>query len=72
MYKRQVVGCGGVFNGSDAYKKIKLGATLIQFITGLVFDGPQAASNINAELSDLLKVDGYKDIKEAVGVDVKK
>lgn len=67
-----VVGCGGVFNGSDAYKKIKLGATLIQFITGLVYEGPQAASNINSELSDLLKADGYKNVKEAIGVDVKK
>jgi dihydroorotate dehydrogenase len=67
-----IVGCGGVFNGSDAYKKIRLGATLIQFITGLVYEGPQTAANINAQLSDLLKADGYKNIKEAVGVGVKK
>jgi dihydroorotate dehydrogenase subfamily 2 len=67
-----IVGCGGVFNGEDAYKKIRLGATLIQFITGLVYEGPQVASNINAELVDLLVRDGYKNTKEAIGVDVDK
>ena len=32
---------------SDAYKKIKLGASLIQLITGMIFEGPQLAGEIN-------------------------
>lgn len=62
-----IIGCGGVFNGSDAYKKIKLGASLIQLITGMIFQGPQVISQINLELIELLKNDGFKNIKEAVG-----
>lgn len=66
-----ILGCGGVFNAEDTYTKIKKGATLVQFITGLIFEGPQLASNINSGLVELLEKDGYKNISEAVGVDVK-
>lgn len=67
--KLVIIGCGGVFNGKDAYKKIKLGASLIQFITGLVFEGPQTAAKINLELASLLKKDGFTNISQAVGID---
>lgn len=65
--KLTIIGCGGVFNGKDAYKKIKLGASLVQLITGMIFQGPQVISQINLELIDLIKKDGFKSIKEAVG-----
>lgn len=66
----KIIGCGGVFSAKDAYKKIKLGASLIQLITGLVFEGPQLVSQINLELPELLKKDGFTNISEAVGVSV--
>lgn len=66
-----IVGCGGVFNGQDAYKKIRLGASLIQLITGMIYQGPQVISQINLELEELLERDGYKNIREAVGVNNK-
>jgi dihydroorotate dehydrogenase len=62
-----IIGCGGVFNAKDAYQKIKLGASLIQLITGMIYQGPQLISQINLELIDLLKKNGYKNIKEAIG-----
>jgi dihydroorotate dehydrogenase subfamily 2 len=62
-----IIGCGGVFNGQDAYKKIKLGASLIQLITGMIYQGPQVISQINLELEELLEKDGFKNIKEAIG-----
>lgn len=64
-----VIGCGGVFNGQDAYKKIKLGASLIQLITGMIYQGPQLISQINLELEELLKKDGYRNISQAIGKD---
>ncbi len=64
-----IIGCGGIFNGQDAYKKIKLGASLVQLITGMIFQGPQLISQINLELEELLEKDGYKNITEAVGKD---
>ncbi len=66
-----IIGCGGIFNGKDAYTKIRLGASLVQFITGLVFEGPQLAAQINLELSGLLKKDGFQNIKQAIGADNK-
>lgn len=65
-----IIGCGGVFNADHAYKKIKLGATLVQFITGLIFEGPTLAASINSDLIILLKKDGYKNISQAIGKDI--
>lgn len=65
-----IIGCGGVFSAEDAYKKIKLGASLIQLITGMIYQGPQVISQINLGLVKLLQKDGYKNISEAVGTEV--
>ncbi len=66
-----IIGTGGIFSADDAYTKIKLGASLVQLITGLIYQGPQLVSEINFGLTELLKRDGYKHISEAVGVDAK-
>jgi dihydroorotate dehydrogenase subfamily 2 len=63
-----IIGCGGVFTGEDAYEKIKRGASLVQMITGMIYEGPSQIGNINKELAILAKKDGYKNIKEAIGV----
>ena len=62
-----IIGCGGIFSGQDAYKKIMLGASLVQLITGMVFQGPQLIGQINLELIKLLKQDGFNNISEAIG-----
>lgn len=64
-----IIGCGGVFSAEDAYRKIKLGASLIQLITGMVFEGPQLISEINQGLVRLLEKDGLRNISKAVGRD---
>jgi len=46
---------------------MKAGATLVQLITGMIFEGPQLISDINLGLVKLLKADGYKNISEAIG-----
>jgi len=65
--KSIIIGSGGIFTAEDAYKKIKAGASLIELITGMIFEGPQVMSDINLGLVKLLKKDGYKNISEAVG-----
>jgi dihydroorotate dehydrogenase len=35
-----VIGVGGIFTGSDAVEKLRAGATLVQFYTGLIYRGP--------------------------------
>lgn len=66
-----IIGCGGVFTAEDAYTKIRAGASLIQLITGMIFTGPQAIGAINYGLVQLLQRDGFKNITEAVGADLK-
>ncbi len=68
--KYVIIGVGGVFSADDAFKKIKSGASLIQIITGMVFEGPQVIGNINHGLVKLLKKNGYHNISEAVGADL--
>lgn len=62
-----IIGCGGIFSAEDAYKKIKLGASLVQLITGMIYEGPQVISEINRGLVQLLEKDGYENVGEAVG-----
>lgn len=69
--KSIIIGCGGIFSSEDAYKKIKLGASLIQLITGMIFEGPQLISEINKGLVKLLEQDGYTNISQAIGKDIK-
>ncbi len=64
-----IIGVGGIFNAQDAYRKIRLGASLVQLITGMIFCGPQVIGEINRGLSQLLRRDGFRTVAEAVGAD---
>lgn len=67
--KAAVIGCGGIFSAQDAYRKIRLGASLVELITGMIYQGPQLIGEINAELAVLLRKDGFRSIADAVGAD---
>lgn len=67
-----IIGVGGVFTAQHAYDKIRAGASLVQAYTGLVYEGPAFAKNINRGLVELLTRDGFTSVSQAVGVDVKK
>lgn len=64
-----IIGCGGVFTAEDAYTKIKMGASLIQMITGMIYEGPQVIGQINEGLVKLLRQDGFKNISQAIGAE---
>lgn len=61
-----LIGCGGVFTGKDAYDKLKSGASLVQLVTALIFEGPTAISKINKELVELMQKDGYGRISQVI------
>jgi dihydroorotate dehydrogenase len=65
-----LIGVGGISNGIDCYEKIKAGASLVQLYTSLVYQGPTLISKIKKELLNCIITDGYKNIKDVVGVDV--
>jgi len=65
-----VVGVGGVSSAEGAYRKIRAGASLVQLYTGLVYEGPSLAREINEGLLDLLERDGFDSVEDAVGADL--
>jgi dihydroorotate dehydrogenase len=65
-----VVGVGGVSGPESAYRKIRAGASLVQLYTGLVYEGPSLARDINEGLLELLDEDGFDSVEEAVGADL--
>jgi len=63
----QIIGAGGIFCAEDAYLKIRLGASLVQILTSLIYEGPGVVAAINRGLSQLLERDGFRSVDEAVG-----
>lgn len=68
--KRHIlVGVGGVQSVEDAYALIRRGATLVQLVTALVYQGPGLPGRLHRGLATLLERDGLAHISDAVGVD---
>ncbi|MES3518274.1 MAG: quinone-dependent dihydroorotate dehydrogenase [Natronomonas sp.] len=65
-----VIGVGGIADAEGAYEKIKNGASLVQMYTGIVYEGPTVARDINRGLLELLEADGFESIEDAVGANL--
>jgi len=70
--KMPLIGCGGVFTGEDAYRKIRAGASLVQIYTAMVYRGTLVVPKIAEELAALLKRGGFACANEAIGADFRK
>jgi dihydroorotate dehydrogenase len=70
--KVPIISVGGIDSAEEAYKRIKMGASLIQIYTAIIYKGPSIVRDINLGLIELLKKDGYSHISEAIGVDIPK
>ncbi len=66
-----LIASGGIDSGEIAYERIKNGANLIQIYTALIYKGPSLVRDINQALVELLQRDGFLNINEAVGVNLK-
>jgi len=66
-----LIGCGGITSGADAYAKIRAGAHAVQLYSALVFHGPSLVAKINADLAARLQADGFSSVAEAVGADLR-
>ena len=64
-----IIGSGGITCADDAYRKIRLGASLLQIYTALVFHGPGLVRRIHRGLVRRLERDGLTHLSEAVGLD---
>jgi dihydroorotate dehydrogenase len=69
--KLVLVGVGGISSGAEAYEKIRAGASLLQLYTALIYEGPDLIDRIKRDLLELLARDGFANVTDAVGADVK-
>jgi dihydroorotate dehydrogenase len=65
-----VVGVGGISDAEGAYRKIRAGAHVVQLYTGLVYEGPAIARDINRGLLERLDRDGFDSVEDAIGADL--
>ncbi len=66
-----LIGVGGIETAQDAYARIRAGASLVQLYSALVYEGPGLAARITKGLAQLLTRDGFANVAEAVGIDVR-
>ncbi len=69
--KTTLISVGGIDSADEAYKRIKAGASLIQIYSMLIYRGPKLIKDINDGLIERLKSDGFSNISEAVGADLR-
>ena len=65
-----VIGVGGIDSPEAAWRKIGLGASLVQVYSALIFAGPLLVRRINAGLADRVAAAGLASIAAAVGRDL--
>jgi len=59
-----IIGVGGIESLEDVIEKIRAGATLVQFYTALVYQGPFIAAKLNGQLLHFMLNNGYNSIEE--------
>jgi dihydroorotate dehydrogenase len=69
--KIPLIGVGGISSATDAYEKIKCGASLVQIYSAFIYQGFGLVEKIKRELSELIKEDGFKNVSQAVGSSLK-
>ncbi len=67
--KTTLVSVGGIDSAEIAYKRIKMGASLVQIYSSFIFKGPKLNYDISQEILKFMDKDGFAHISEAIGVD---
>ncbi len=63
---QQIIACGGITSGADAFQVIAAGADALELYTGLVYHGPYLPFTIAQELAEILEQKGMN-LTEAIG-----
>jgi len=69
--KTVLISVGGISDAKEAYKRLKAGASLVQSYTGMIFEGPSMVRKINEGILELMKEDGFNNISEVIGSDLR-
>jgi len=62
-----IIGCGGIFKGSDAFEFILAGATAVQLGTVFMQEGPACFERIQRELMEYMENKGYACLEDFRG-----
>ena len=65
--KTLLISSGGIDSADEAYERIKMGASLVQVYTGLVYEGASLSKRINEGILARMQADGFSHISEAIG-----
>ncbi|WP_149496007.1 quinone-dependent dihydroorotate dehydrogenase [Roseiconus lacunae] len=65
----RIISAGGIQNATDAYRRIRLGASLVQVYTALIYHGPGLVAKINRDLAERLRRDGVNQLSDVIGID---
>ncbi|HXG30625.1 MAG TPA: quinone-dependent dihydroorotate dehydrogenase [Thermodesulfobacteriota bacterium] len=68
----EIIGVGGIKDTETALEKIRAGAKLLQIVTAIRSEGPTVAGKINRGLVEYMEREGIKDLREIVGIDVRR
>ncbi len=68
--KVPLVGVGGICSGSDAWEKFRAGASLVQIYSGMVYEGPGLAAEIQRYLLKRMRREGFAHISDVTGTGV--
>ncbi len=67
-----LIGVGGVESASDAYAKIRAGASAVQLYSAMVYWGLSLVERITRGVDEMLTHDGFDTVADAVGTDVER
>lgn len=63
-----IIGVGGITDTESAWEKITAGASLLQFYTGWIYEGPWVVKEILQGLTEKLIDHGLNHLSEAIGI----
>ncbi|BAQ64090.1 quinone-dependent dihydroorotate dehydrogenase [Geminocystis sp. NIES-3709] len=67
-----IIGVGGIFDTESAWEKITAGASLLQFYSGWIYEGPWVVKEILEGLTVKLAENGLNHIQQAIGIEAQK
>ncbi|RDU66084.1 dihydroorotate dehydrogenase (quinone) [Helicobacter didelphidarum] len=65
-----LISVGGIASADEIYERLRLGASLVQIMTSMVYGGPSVVKHMNIQLHKKLEADGIKHIRELIGTGI--
>ncbi|MFT6331787.1 MAG: dihydroorotate dehydrogenase [Lentimonas sp.] len=67
-----IIAVGGISCAGDVYEKLKLGASLVQIYSAFIYQGFDLVEKIKEELDEMIRKDGFKNVRDVIGINFTK